>query len=331
MTDEPSDHAVVRRIVVPDDFPPVLTGTAAERQLRALGDVTLFTERGADQEAELIRRVGDAEVVVNIRAHARFSERVLAACPRVRMISVWGTGLDHIDLAACRARGVTVANTPGVNANAVAEHTLALMLAVARHIPSMDGAVRAGEWPRALLTQLEGKTLGIIGLGAIGRRVAELAAAFGMRLLASTYGPDDGRAAAVGARHVPIDTLLRESDFVSLHLRLSQSTTSYISRERLASMKPTAYLINTARGGLVDRAGLVDALRAGRLAGAALDVFHEEPLAADDPLLTLSNVVLTPHNAGSTQEVIDLGLRRAVENVEAFLRGSPANAVTVTL
>jgi len=291
----------------------------------------VFTERGADDEAELIRRIGAAEVVVNIRAHARFSRRVLAACPRVRMISVWGTGTDHIDLAACRERGVTVANTPGVNANAVAEHTLALMLAVARRIPSMDGAVRAGQWPRALMTQLEGTTLGIVGLGAIGRRVAGLAAAFGMRLLASTYGADDGRAATVGARHVPIDTLLRESDVVSLHLRLSAKTASYVTRERLALMKPTAYLVNTARAGLVDREGLVEALRSGRLAGAGLDVFHEEPLAANDPLLALPNVVLTPHNAGSTREVIDVGLRRAVENVEAFLRGSPANVVTAAM
>jgi phosphoglycerate dehydrogenase-like enzyme len=316
------------RIVVPDDFPVALTGTAAERDLRALGDVTVYAERGADREGELIRRIADAEVVVNIRAHARFSAEVLAACDRLRLISVWGTGTDHIDLDACRARGVTVTNTPGVNAHAVAEHTMALMLAVARHIPPMDAGVRAGQWPRGVLVQLEGKTLGIVGLGAIGRRVAALAAPFGMRLLASTYGDDAGRAAALGARHVPIETLLRESDVVSLHLRLSDETTRYLSRERLALMKPSAFLINTARAGLVDRDALVDALRNGRLAGAGLDVFHEEPIRADDPLLKLANVVLTPHNAGTTREVIDVGLRRAVENVEGYLRAAPANVVT---
>jgi D-3-phosphoglycerate dehydrogenase len=315
-------------IVVPDDFPSVLAGTSADDQLRLLGDVTTFSERGADQEAELSRRIGDAEVVVNIRAHARMSDRVLAACPRLRLISVWGTGTDHIDLAACRARGVTVANTPGVNANAVAEHTIALMLAVMRRIPAMDAAVRAGEWPRALLVQLEGKTLGLVGLGAIGRRVAALAAPFGVRLLATTFGPDAGRASAAGARHVPIDELLRESDVVSLHLRLSAETAGYINRERLAAMKPTAYLINTARAGLVDRSALVDALRDRNIAGAGLDVFHEEPIPHGDPLLALPNVVLTPHDAGTTQEVIDLGLRRAVENVERFLQGSPINVVT---
>jgi D-3-phosphoglycerate dehydrogenase len=315
------------KIVVPDDFPAVLGGTRVEQALRAIGDVTIHSERGADQEPELIRRIGDAEVVVNIRSHARMSERVLAACPRLRLISVWGTGTDHIDLAACRARGITVTNTPGVNANAVAEHTMALMLAITRRIPSMDAGVRAGQWPRGLLVQLEGTTLGLVGLGAIGRRVASLAAPFGMRLLASTYGPDGGRAAAAGARHVPIETLLRESDVVSLHLRLSAETAGYISRERLAMMKPTAYLINTARAGLVDRSALLDALRDGRIGGAGLDVFHEEPIARGDPLLALPNVVLTPHDAGMTQEVIDVGLQRAVENVDRFLRGAPINVV----
>lgn len=321
-------RAQVVSIVVPDDYPAVLSGTAAEDQLRALGDVRIFSERGADQEAELIRRIGEAEIVVNIRAHARITERVLASCTRVRLVSVWGTGTDHIDLSACRARGVTVTNTPGANANAVAEHTMALMLAVTRSIPRLDAEVRAAHWPRTMLVQLEGKTLGLVGLGAIGRRVASLAAPFGMRLLASTYGPDGARAATVGARHVSIETLLRESDIVSLHLRLSAETTGFLSRERLALMKPSAYLINTARAGLVDRAAFIEALQQGRIAGAGLDVFHEEPIAAGDPLLTLSNVVLTPHDAGMTQEVIDIGLRRAVENVEHFLEGRPTDVVT---
>jgi phosphoglycerate dehydrogenase-like enzyme len=222
------------KIVVPDDFPPALTGSAAEPRLRALGDVTVHTERGADQAAELIRRIGDAEVVVNIRAHARFADGVLAGCPRLRLISIWGTGTDNVDLAACRARGVAVTNTPGVNAHAVAEHTVALMLAITRRIPVMGRDARAGQWPRGLLVQLEGQTVGLIGLGAIGGRVAQLLAPFGVRLLAATYGPDAGRSAAAGARHVPVETLLHESDIVSLHLRLSADTEGYLGRSRLA-------------------------------------------------------------------------------------------------
>jgi D-3-phosphoglycerate dehydrogenase len=310
------------KIVVPDDFPVVLSGTRAEPMLRALGDVDIYTERGAHEETELIRRIRDADAVLSLRAYSRFSDRVLAECPSLRLISIWGTGTDNVDLAACRARGVIVANTPGVNANAVAEHTLALMLAVTRQIPAMDRGVRAGEWPRALLVQLEGKTLGVIGLGAIGRRVATLGAAFGMRVLATTSGPDGGRAESVGARHVPLETLLRESDIVSLHLRLSAETTGMLDRERLALMKGSSFLINTARGALVDRDALVDALRSGAIAGAGLDVFHDEPIGAGDPLLSLPNVVLTPHNAGTTQEVIDLGLERAVENVARFVSAS---------
>jgi phosphoglycerate dehydrogenase-like enzyme len=315
------------KIVVPDDFPAALTGSAAEPRLRAMGDVAIHTERGADREAELIRRIGDAEVVVNIRAHARFTDGVLAGCPRLRLISIWGTGTDNVDLTACRARGVAVTNTPGVNAHAVAEHTVALMLAITRRIPAMDRDTRAGQWPRGLLVQLEGQTVGLIGLGAIGGRVGQLLRPFGVRLLATTYGPDEGRAAAAGARHVPVETLLRESDIVSLHLRLSSDTQGYLGRDRLALMKPTAFLVNTARGALVDKTALVAALHDGRLAGAALDVFHEEPIPASDPILTLPNVVLTPHNGGMTREVIDAGILRAVENIEHFLAGRPRDVV----
>ena len=307
------------RIVVPDDFPPAITGTSAERALRALGDVTICTERGADQATELLRRIRDADVVLNIRGYTKFSAAVIGACDRLRLISIWGTGTDNVDFTAARARNITIMNTPGVNAHAVAEHTIALMLAVARRIPSMDAGVRAGDWPRGLLVQLEGKTLGIIGLGAVGSRVAMLASAFGMTVLASTLGGDDGRAASLGAKHVPIETLLRESDFVSLHLRLSEQTTRHLDRARLSLMKPSAFLINTARAGLVERDALLELLRESRIAGAGLDVFHEEPIRADDPLLQLTNVVLTPHNAGSTPEVVDRGLRQAVENIRTFL------------
>jgi D-3-phosphoglycerate dehydrogenase len=314
-------------IVVPDDFPPALTGSSAEPRLRALGEVTIHTERGADQEVELIRRIGDAEVVVNIRAHAHFTDRVLRSAARLRLISIWGTGVDNVDLEACRQRGVMVTNTPGVNADAVAEHTIALMLAVMRRIPTLDRETRVGQWPRGLLVQARGKTLGLIGFGAIGSRVAALGRGLGMSILAWTLRRDDARVAAAGVRSVGLETLLRESDVVSLHLRLAAETRVFLGAERLALMKPTAFLVNTARGALVDKEALVAALRDGRLAGASLDVFHEEPTSAGDPLLALPNVVLTPHNAGQTREVVEAGLNRAVENVEAFLRGVPTDIV----
>jgi len=225
-------------IVVPDDFPSVFAGSPAESRLRARAGLAVFSERGAENETELIRRIGDARAAINIRAYSKFTDRVLAACPNLKLISIWGTGTDNVDAAACRSRGVTVANTPGVNAHAVAEHTLALMLAVTRAIPAMDRAVRAGEWPRQLLTQLEGRTLGLVGFGAIGKRVAELARPFGMRVLVSTWGPDNGRAAAAGATHVPLEQLLGESDIVSLHMRVTDETKGVLGPAQFALLKP---------------------------------------------------------------------------------------------
>ena len=307
------------RIVVPDDYPTVLAGTPAEARLRALGEVTIFSARGADSEAELIRRVGDATAVLNIRAHARFSASVLSACTGLRLISVWGTGTDHIDLDACRDRRVSVARTAGVNANAVAEHAVALMLSALRRTPALDAEMRAGGWARAPIAQLEGKTVGIVGLGPIGMRVGSLLKPFGAHLVATSHGPDNGRAAAIGARPVTVETLLAESDIVTLHFRLDADTRGFLNADRLALMKPGTILVNTARGALVDRQALVDALRAGRIA-AALDVFHEEPLVPSDPLRSMPNVVLTPHIAGNTPEVIASGLALAVGNIESFLR-----------
>jgi phosphoglycerate dehydrogenase-like enzyme len=283
--------------------------------------VRVFTERGADQEQTLIERIGDAEVVVNIRAHARFTDRVLAACPTLRLISIWGAGTDNVDLAACKARGITVTNTPGVNAHALAEHTIALMLAATRRIPAMDRDVRAGQWPRGLLTQLEGRTLGLIGLGAIGSRVAALAKPFGMRMLASTFGPDKGRAAALGAQHVSVEQLLRESDIVSLHLRLSADTQGYLGKQRLALMKPTAFLINTSRGGNVDQDALIRFCTEGRIAGAGIDVTDPEPLPPGHPLFDVESIVISPHIAGGGDEYLSKMGESSATNALGVLRG----------
>jgi D-3-phosphoglycerate dehydrogenase len=306
------------KIVVPDDHPSVFESSAAAAQLRSFADVRVITEAGAENEAELIRRIGDAEGAINIRAYAKYTEGVVAACPSLRVISIWGTGTDNVDLVACSTRGVEVLNTPGVNANSVAEHTIALMLAVLRKLPTLDAGLRSGGWARAPLAQLGGKTVGIAGLGAIGSRTARLASAFGVRLLAYTGTPDNGRAAALGATSVSLESLLRESDVISLHLRLDDSTRGILSRERIALMKRGACLVNTSRGALTDKGALVEALRSGALGGAGLDVFHEEPVAAGDELVSLPNVVVTPHVAGNTPEVIAAGLEKAVANLEEF-------------
>jgi D-3-phosphoglycerate dehydrogenase len=313
-------------IVVPDDFPSVFKGTAAEDRCRRLGETRVFVERGADGESELIRRLGGARIVINIRAHARFSDAVLASCPQLQMISVWGTGTDNIDLESAQRRGIIVCNTAGVNANAVAEHALALMLAVARRIPKIDREMRTGAWPREMLTQLLGKTLGVFGTGAIGMRVIALGRALGMQVWAWSARRDAARIAAAGARVAPKDEILRDADVVTLHLRLAPETRGFLGRRELSLMKQSAILINTSRGALVERSALLETLGAGSIC-AGLDVFHDEPLAAGDPILTLPNVVLSPHNAGQTPEVVRDGLLRAVENIENFLHGRPSGVV----
>jgi D-3-phosphoglycerate dehydrogenase len=314
-------------IVVPDDFPSVFEGSEAHARAKALGPVQVFSERGADGQQELIRRIGRARVAINIRAHARFTDAVFAACPTLRMVSVWGTGTDNIDLNAAGMRGVTVSNTPGVNAFAVAEHALALMLAVARKITLLDQEMRQGRWPREMLTQLLGKTLGVFGMGTIGSRLAALGRGIGMDVIGWSAQGDEPRIASAGARPVSKETLLATADVVSLHLRLTPETRGFIGKRELAAMKPTAILVNTGRGALVDRDALLTALAARRIMGAGLDVFHQEPLAADDPILSFPNVVRSPHNAGQTPEVVRDGLLRAVDNVASFLAGKPTDVV----
>ena len=314
-------------IAVPDDFPSVFEGSVAHDRVKKLGDVRVYTQRGADDEAELIRRIDRARIAINIRAHARFTEGVMAGCRNLTMISIWGTGTDNIDLDAAGRRGITVCNTPGVNARAVAEHAITLMLATARRITKIDREMREGKWPREMLMQCLGKTLGVFGTGRIGQRVIEIAHALGMDVLAWSARGDQAHITRLGARPATKDELLKAADVISLHLRLEGGTRGFLSRRDFAMMKKSAILVNTGRGALVEREALIEALRQSRIAGAGLDVFHDEPLKPDDPVLTLDTVVLSPHNAGQTPEVIRDGLLRAVENVENFLKGKPTDVV----
>jgi phosphoglycerate dehydrogenase-like enzyme len=305
-------------IVVPDDFPAVFEGSAAHEKAKALGAVRICSERGAEDASELARRVGGATVAVNIRAYAHFTDAVFAACPNLKLVSIWGVGTDNIDLESAQRRGVTVCNTPGANAIAVAEHAIALMMAVVRKIPQIDRDMHKGEWPREMLGQLHGKTLGVLGTGAIGSHVAKLGRAFGMTVLewSARRGSEAER-----------DDILRRADFVSLHVRLTPQTRGFIGAREFALMKPGAILINTGRGALVDRDALHDALAHQHIGGAGLDVFHDEPLKAGDPILGFANTVLSPHNAGQTPEVRRDGLLLTIANVEQFLAGAPQNVV----
>ena len=310
-------------IVVPDDFPAALAGTPAVARLQTLGRVTHHQTRAADG-AELAGRIAGASVVLNIRAYSKFTAELLARCPSLRLISVWGTGTDNLDLEACRRLGIAVTNTPGANALAVAEHTVALMLAAARQLPRLDRETREGKWPRGLSVQLHGKTLGLVGLGAIGRQVARLARGLGMRVMAWTYHPDPAVAAGLGVELADFQRLLAEADVLSLHVRQTPEATGLIGAREIARMRRGAILVNTARGPIVERDALAAALRSGHLGAAALDVFDVEPVPPDDPLLGLPNAVLTPHCAGMVPEAILAGLEAAVDNVAHFLAGRAA-------
>jgi phosphoglycerate dehydrogenase-like enzyme len=314
------------KIVVPDDWPPVLATSAAFLGLqREIAGIEYFnTLPGSPQS--LIERIRDAEVVINIRSSSIINAEVFQSCPRLRLVSVWGTGTDNVDLAAAVKHAVTVTNTPAVSAYSVAEHALTLMLAVARRIPSQDAAVRNGGWPRGQGVELRAKTLGIIGLGAIGRRFAELGHGIGMHVIAWTMHPRP----TPNVELVGFEQLMRASDVVSIHLRLTDQTKGLIGNRQFSLMKRTSILVNTARGAIVDEAALVEAISTKQIAGAGLDVFSTEPLPAGHPFTKLDNVVLTPHCAGITPEALEAGLRVALENVRSFLDGNPLNVVTQT-
>jgi len=310
------------RIAVPDDAPAVLATSPAFNELRKRAEL-VYHDTLPGTEERLIERLADAEIAINIRSSSRFTENVFERCPRLRLVSIWGTGTDNIDLQSAAAHGVTVTNTPGVAAFSIAEHALTLMLAVARRIPQIDAGTRRGSWPRGQAAQLHGKTLGIIGLGAIGRQFARLGQGIGMRVVAWTMHPNP----ALGFELAPLDELYRMSDVVSLHLRLSDQTRGFLGKAAFEQMRPSAILINTARGAIVDEAAMIDALSSRRIAGAGLDVFATEPLPPGHPLTTLPNVVITPHCAGITAEALEAGLQMAVANVWNFLDGRPTHVV----
>jgi phosphoglycerate dehydrogenase-like enzyme len=240
---------------------------------------------------------------------------------------VLGTATDNFDLPACGRHGVVVTNTPGASTVSVAELTLALLLATARHVALADRKLRAGDWYHQHGVELRGKLLGVIGLGLIGQEVAQLGRAIGMQVIAWSFRNDPERAAALGVERVTLEELLRQSDVVSLHVRNSPEARGLIGRREIGWMKRSAILINTARAAIVDQEALLEALRERRIAGAGLDVFLEEPLPPDNPWVQLDNVVLTPHVGWVTHEASARLAAAPVDNIESYLAGRPTNVV----
>ncbi len=297
--------------------------------LREAGDVEIHL--GLSEE-ELVSIVPPFEAIV-VRSATKITSRVLQAAARCRVIARAGVGVDNIDVAAATRRGILVVNAPAGNIIAVAEHTIALMLAAARRIPQAHTALKAGVWTKSAYQgcQLRGKILGIVGLGNIGTEVARLARALGMQILAYDPYVAPERAAAVGAELTELSALLQQADVVSLHAVASAETTGMFGAEEFAQMKPGAIFINTARGSLVDEQALVAALRAGRLAAAALDVFAEEP-PHNQELLSLPNVIVTPHVGAMTQEAqINVAVDAARQVVDVLAGRLPRWPVNVPI
>jgi len=295
-------------------------------------DVVLREGRGPVKPDELIQaligasgHLGPATLLVPNEA--------IDAAPKLRVISNFGVGFDNVDLAHATKRGIKVTNTPGVLNDAVADLTLGLILQLARGLGEAQAAVREGRWVRGgaglpLGADLKGKTLAIIGMGRIGCEVAARAQAFGMRVIYHDVRPDCPL--PEGAARVEFADALRQADFLTLHTNLTADSTHLIGASELAAMKPEAYLVNTARGPIVDQRALYEAVKGGRIAGAALDVLEEEPPSPDDPLLSLPNVIITPHIGSATRETRDAMGRLAVQNLLDCLEGRPCpNVVNV--
>lgn len=287
--------------------------------MRTAGCVFLPNELDrAPTEEELLARIPEVDVLIS--GTEPVTQRVLAAASHLKVISKHGVGYENIDLGAARDRSIPVAIAGGAIADSVADMAMALLLALARQIPQGNTSVKSGAWKRFIGPELRGKSLGVVGLGQIGKGVCRRSTAFGMRLVAYDTCPDQAFAASWGVEYVSLEDLLKQADFVSLHLPVTPETRHLINRDRLGIMKQSAFLINTARGDLVDEAALHEALTDGKLAGAASDVFNKEP-PGDSPLLRLESFIAMPHSAGQTPE----GLRRmgevTAENVLRVLRG----------
>jgi glycerate dehydrogenase len=302
-------------------------GDLSWEDLQSLGTCAIYDRTSP---AELTRRAAAADILLTNKTELTAGH--IQNLPRLKYIGALATGTNVVDLAAARARGIPVTNVPTYGTKSVAQMTFALLLELAHHTGHHAQTVREGRWTRSTdwcywdspLVELDELTLGLVGLGRIGRAVSELGAAFGMKVLA--FDPAAGAAPAF-VRMVELDALFRESDVVSLHCPLTPQTANLVNASRLALMKPTAFLLNTSRGPLVDELALAEALNSGRIAGAAMDVLAKEPPPADNPLLTAKNCILTPHLAWATRAARSRLMKIAVENVRAFLQGKPQNVV----
>jgi D-3-phosphoglycerate dehydrogenase len=312
------------QVVVADDL--------HERGIELLRQVPEFEVVCTGGDSQRLAEALEGGHALLVRSSTQVTEALLMGAPLLKVIGRAGIGVDNIDVEAATRHGVAVLNTPGANTVSAAEHMFALLLALVRRIPGAAESMRSGEWNRKRFggTELRGKTLGLIGLGRIGRHVADIGRAFGMEILAHDPFVSDSRAKELQVKLASVEELLATADVVSLHVPITDDTQHLINGKRLALMKPTAVLVNTARGGLVDGDALLEAVEQNRIAGAALDVFDPEPLPADSPLRRSDRIILTPHLAASTheaQERVSVEVCRSIE--QALLYSDYGGAINI--
>jgi phosphoglycerate dehydrogenase-like enzyme len=312
------------KIIILDDYQNVALGLADWDRLGA--EIEVFTS-AIDDADELVSRLAGAEVIVAMRERTRFPAEVLARLADLRLLVSTGRRNAAIDLEAARRHGIVVCGT-GYLSYPTAEHTWALILAAARNLATELPAMAAGGWQTTVGTGLHGKTLGLLGLGRLGARVATVGQAFGMETIAWSQNLTPERAAEHGVTAVSREEVFGRSDVLSIHLVLSSRTRGLVGAAEFGAMKPSAMLVNTSRGQIVDEAALLSALRDGEIGCAALDVYDREPLPAGHPLRALPNVVLTPHLGYVTREVYEIFYRDAVEDIAAYQAGEPVRVMT---
>lgn len=312
------------KVTVLDDYQRAFDSTEAIKRLREKAEVQIFTEKLSSDTA-LAEALRGSQAIIPVRERTKFTASLLEQLPGLEYISQTGNHVYHVDMEAATRLGIVVSLAPG--GNSTTELAFGLMLAVMRRIPQSDAAMRRSEWPLVLGHVLKGKTLGILGLGKIGTEVAGIARAFGMKVIA--WGPTltQERAAKSDAAFLALEQVLKTADLISIHLALSDQSKNLLDEARLRLMKKSAYLVNTARGAIIDEAALVRILEAKAIAGAALDVFLEEPLPKDHPLLALDNVVLTPHLGWPTDSGFAGFANNAVVNILDYMEGKLTRAL----
>ena len=316
------------RIAVLDDYQGVALSIGGWERLPPDSAIEAFRDH-LDEEDALVQRLQPFDVIVAMRERTPFPRGLLSRLPNLRLLVTTGMRNASFDMAAARDLGITVCGTGGM-ATPTAELAWGLIIGCLRHIAEEDRATRAGRWQTTIGPTLHGATLGCLGLGNLGSQVAKVGLAFGMNVIAWSQNLTQERAAQVGARLVGKDELFSQADVVSIHLVLSDRTRGLVSARELSLMKPSAYLINTSRGPIVDESALVTALRERRIAGAGLDVFDQEPLPVDHPFLELDNTLITPHLGYVTLETYERFYGEAVEDILAFLSGSPLRVIDVS-